>query len=374
VSNRVLVRLIHRLRKCTPADRSFAMDLQLQVGQRTRWYRFLIHTLWATDNAREFSGIVGRLIDVDASYRQMEADKREVVQQALNLSLTYQRPNAEGDQVMTPAEVRVMIRYLQNVFDVVRLVDATANYEVTVLENGTVQEAPFHCFCIWGKGERCENCISAKCLCCQGRLEKFEFVEDKIYYVLALRVVIGGQAYALEMVSRVSDEAMLCGYGSDKLVDAIADHNKTLYIDPVTEVYNRRYYEEQLKELHHMEAVAMIDVDNFKQINDSYGHHVGDLALHDIAAAIHSCVRRSDVVVRYGGDEFVVVFRDIPREVFERKIQEMHDKMEQLRLADYPELRFALSIGTVYGQGRTADLVVQADEKMYAQKRAKSEE
>jgi putative two-component system response regulator len=172
----------------------------------------------------------------------------------------------------------------------------------------------------------------------------------------------------------VSDEAMLCGYGSDKLVDAIADHNKTLYIDPVTEVYNRRYYEEQLKELHHMEAVAMIDVDNFKQINDSYGHHVGDLALHDIAAAIHSCVRRSDVVVRYGGDEFVVVFRDIPREVFERKIQEMHDKMEQLRLADYPELRFALSIGTVYGQGRTADLVVQADEKMYAQKRAKSEE
>lgn len=67
-------------------------------------------------------------------------------------------------------------------------------------------------------------------------------------------------------------------------------------------------------------------IDNFKMINDSYGHQTGDAALHMIAQAVKSCVRSSDAVVRYGGDEFVIVLWDIPKNIFERKLAEIQKK------------------------------------------------
>lgn len=92
--------------------------------------------------------------------------------------------------------------------------------------------------------------------------------------------------------------------GKEKWVKSIFEHNQKIYIDSVSGLYNRRYYDEQLSELCSAQALVMLDVDSFKMINDSYGHQTGDAALHMIAQAVKSCVRSSDAVVRYGGDEF----------------------------------------------------------------------
>ena len=74
---------------------------------------------------------------------------------------------------------------------------------------------------------------------------------------------------------------------------------RELYEDPLTGARNRRYFEEQLKSLDKMGAIAMIDVDNFKQINDSYGHVAGDAALCTIVRTIFEHVRADDVVSQW---------------------------------------------------------------------------
>ena len=117
----------------------------------------------------------------------------------------------------------------------------------------------------------------------------------------------------------------------------------------------------------------MLDIDNSKMINDSYGHQTGDAALHMIAQAVKSCVRSSDAVVRYGGDEFVIVLWDIPKNIFERKLAEIQKKVKELRMDDMDGLSFSVSIGGIYGKGKIAELLAKADKNMYRAKRTKGE-
>lgn len=149
-------------------------------------------------------------------------------------------------------------------------------------------------------------------------MTKFEFVNDDIYQVIAKYVVIDGTPLVMEMVFKMTDKIFLGAYGSGPLIDKISKFNRELYEDPLTGARNRRYFEEQLKPLDKMVAIAMIDVDNFKQINDSYGHVAGDEALCTIVRTIFDHVRANDVVLRYGGDEFLLMFEEIPERYFSR--------------------------------------------------------
>lgn len=85
-------------------------------------------------------------------------------------------------------------------------------------------------------------------------------------------------------------------------------HLQLLYIDSLTSVYNRRYYDEHFQGSDDIQAMAVIDVDNFKHINDNHGHDIGDIVLQSIVQTVLSCVRKTDAVIRYGGDEFVIIF------------------------------------------------------------------
>jgi putative two-component system response regulator len=200
-------------------------------------------------------------------------------------------------------------------------------------------------------------------------MSKVEFVGEKVYRVQSMYVEVDGKPYAMELVSQIGDENMLEGYSKEAVLKAIEGHNKTLYTDPLTHVYNRRYYEDHLCQLSGAHTVAMLDVDDFKNINDTWGHQAGDVALFQIAQAIQSCVRATDSVVRYGGDEFVVVFRDIPEEVFYRKLEEIQAKVKAIKVEHYPEMQCAVSIGGCYGEGTVSQLLRQADREMYRDKR-----
>ena len=280
--------------------------------------------------------------------------------------------DSDGICSMTGREAVTLMQYLQIAFDTVRLVDATVNYQYTVGENGELVKAPYRCYAVWQRNTRCENCISAKCLFSKTKLAKFEFVDDDIYHVLAMYVEVDGHPYSMEMVSKVTDETLLGGYGREELVESISNHNRKLYQDPVTDIHNRRYYEEQLSGLWNTHAVALLDVDNFKSINDRYGHPVGDIALRLISGAICSCVRKSDAVIRYGGDEFVVVFQEIPEGMLDKKLEDIRAAVHELVMEEHPEIRFSVSIGAVYGPGKTAELLQVADGLMYQAKGEKN--
>ncbi|ORJ59771.1 diguanylate cyclase [Geothermobacter hydrogeniphilus] len=102
---------------------------------------------------------------------------------------------------------------------------------------------------------------------------------------------------------------------SKKLLEAL---RQSALLDPLTGLHNRRYLQEYtegivagLRRRGRLAGLLMCDIDYFKQVNDVHGHHMGDLVLKETAAVIRQCVRQADIVVRFGGEEFLVILLDV---------------------------------------------------------------
>lgn len=145
-----------------------------------------------------------------------------------------------------------------------------------------------------------------------------------------------------------------------------------LYHDALSGVYNRRFYEDRLRHQFIAAGVAIFDLDDFKLVNDTLGHHAGDLAIKAAARAIRSCIRDTDMLVRYGGDEFVLVLPGIGRDDFRNKLRTLARKVAETTVHGYPTLKLAVSVGGVLAAGRTIeDSARSADKLMYRAKQLK---
>lgn len=141
-----------------------------------------------------------------------------------------------------------------------------------------------------------------------------------------------------------------------------------LYTDPLTNVYNRRYYEDHILNLNEIQNITLIDVDNFKAINDSYGHYVGDIVLQEISKTISSCVRKIDTVIRYGGDEFIIIFSYIPTNLFKKRLEIIRTSVNMIKFEEYPEICISVSIGGICETNKATHLFKIADKLMYQAK------
>lgn len=178
---------------------------------------------------------------------------------------------------------------------------------------------------------------------------KIETRESDIYYVLASFIEVDGRPYSLELVKRTKSDDM---FERENVLNQLLVRNRQVYMDSVTKVYNRRYYDERLKNLEGWFSFAMIDMDNFKHINDRFGHQAGDAALYRAAQAIKSQIRSDDELVRYGGDEFFLLFRDLPQQILEKKLQSIRAALDEIVIEEYPELHISASIGGDYGEAK----------------------
>ncbi len=142
-----------------------------------------------------------------------------------------------------------------------------------------------------------------------------------------------------------------------------------LYHDALTGVYNRRYYEDMLRHTSVYAGVAVVDIDDFKVVNDTLGHHAGDIAIKTVANAIQSCIRETDQIIRYGGDEFVLVLNNIEPQHFGTKLHRIADCVSSTPVPDYGHVNLTISIGGVQAAGRTVEEAVrEADSLMYRAK------
>ena len=171
---------------------------------------------------------------------------------------------------------------------------------------------------------------------------------------------------------RIDYDNLLAREHSVSLVPPSSETLQLLYTDSLTEVYNRRYYDEQFRDSDDIEAVVVIDVDSFKHINDRYGHHAGDIVLRRIAKTVSSCVRKTDAVIRYGGDEFVIIFHRLPGDVFRKKLEEIRAAVDRLTIAEHPGLHVSVSLGGAYCVEKTTELFETADRLMYQAKKSKN--
>ena len=152
-------------------------------------------------------------------------------------------------------------------------------------------------------------------------------------------------------------------------MDRPQDLNDLLYVDALSGAYNRRFYEDRLCREFLDAGVAILDLDDFKLVNDTLGHYAGDLAITAVAKAIRATIRSTDMLVRYGGDEFVLVLPQMSREDFSKKLERIADCVGQACVQGYPQMRLSVSIGGVIAAGRTvAESVRAADKLMYQAK------
>ena len=131
----------------------------------------------------------------------------------------------------------------------------------------------------------------------------------------------------------------------EKLQETTESYRAKLYHDVLTGTYNRRYYEDIASRIVGPAGIALIDVDDFKICNDTYGHYAGDMALETAANAIRSCIRNTDLLIRYGGDEFLLVLPGIPSDILQAKLEQIRAAVQQATVPGYSHFRLSLSIG-----------------------------
>ena len=165
----------------------------------------------------------------------------------------------------------------------------------------------------------------------------------------------------------------MVGSGAEEsVINQLLVRNRQVYIDSTTKVYNRRYYDDRLKNLVGEYAFAMIDIDNFKQVNDTFGHIAGDAALYRIAQAIRSAVRSNDKLIRYGGDEFFLLFHNLPSYILEEKLEKIIHAVSTVQIPEQPDLRITASAGGAYAYGKISGIIHMADIALYQAKQEKN--
>ena len=153
-------------------------------------------------------------------------------------------------------------------------------------------------------------------------------------------------------------------------------------IDDLTSIYNRRGFkdlgEQYLKLARRTSrgvSLVYLDIDRFKTINDTLGHHVGDRALRCVADTLRATFRRSDIIARMGGDEFAVLAMEASSEDVAMLVGRLRDELSELNQNTKEQFQLSLSIGTTRYVGEDVmsldDLLAKADAVMYAEKRDK---
>jgi len=140
-----------------------------------------------------------------------------------------------------------------------------------------------------------------------------------------------------------------------------------LYRDALTGLYNRRYYEDALKNRSMEAGVAVLDMDGFKACNETYGHQAGDKMLEAAVGVMRHCVRRSDTIIRYGGDEFLLLLPHIEEATFQQKLQDICCQISETRLPGLEDIRLSVSIGGLINRGEPIDCAVERANQLMMQ-------
>ena len=277
-----------------------------------------------------------------------------------------------SDYIMTMQQAQMEMELYKKVFTVVRLLDKR-EFRLEENDNPGGDMELCHCYDFWKKEKPCTHCIAARAFEEKSVRTKLEYLDSDIYQVTARYVEIDGQPYVMELLRKMDEEFLVDLENRDRLMEKLSRYNEKLYQDALTGVYNRRYYEDRIKKMTASVGVAMIDMDDFKIYNDTYGHNAGDLALITTVEAIRHCIRKNDTLIRYGGDEFLLVLQGISETMFREKLKQIRTEIYNANVPTYSRLQLSASIGGVMSAGRTVEeTVMEADKFMYLAKNRKN--
>ena len=154
---------------------------------------------------------------------------------------------------------------------------------------------------------------------------------------------------------------------------------KLAYIDPLTNIYNRQMFNKRLKEMYSLKqrhsediALVMIDIDHFKQVNDMYGHDVGDKVLVKLVEIINNNIRESDVFARWGGEEFILLMPKTKLDAATQKAEELRKLIEQYKDDEIPSFTVSFGVTEIEDRDKDRSCFKRADQALYMAKRTRN--
>ena len=296
------------------------------------------------------------------------------IRQAADESDRIEKDGRMKDYKMTGQQAEERMLQYEKVFSVVRLLDAETILNAAKGKNQNISAEPCRCFDFWETGKRCSNCVSLKALEEKNKKTKLEFRENNVYQVTAHYVEVDGKPKVMELIQYLDEADIVDIDGSERLFTKLNGFQDELYRDVLTGIYNRRYYEDQLRKQILPAGIAMIDLDDFKLYNDTCGHNAGDLALTTVAGVIRGMIRRTtDILIRYGGDEFLLVMPGVKEEDFTQKLRQIQNEVHSKEVPGFSRLQLSVSIGGVLSEEHKIENAVEmADKLMYRAKNHKN--
>ena len=261
----------------------------------------------------------------------------------------------------------IKLNALNDLFDVVRLVVPINNLILEFNENNELVDSKKKCYEIWNREKPCANCTSLKCLSDKSFNSKVEIKNSDIYSVLSKTIKYNDKNCVLELAFNIDQNSTLKKENRRNVISSIMFLD--FYQDSLTKAYTRKYLEDYYDVLNKTIGVMLLDVDGFKEINDNYGHQIGDKALTNIAKVINDEIKNKGIVIRYGGDEFLILFEKIEKDDFNNMLNLIKDKIAQIQIDDLSNLKLSVSIGGAYNEGELDLAINIADKKMYTFKK-----
>ena len=363
VEEQSLKRLIRKITQATRETPDVTSNLFLTDGKNPCHYRCKCRVIWTDGAEKGYTGVVGKLTDITDDYMVMENVREEGLKvlekdRSAEFSSFYDRFKKCGFST-DGTEAWLLLQYLQISYDLVRYVDPITNKVIHIEKDGKMWESETACSDIWNCLEKCSNCISRLSMQTRKRMTKLEVAGDDPYQVVSMYVEIDGKPCCLEMASRIDGDFMPDGYSKDEILSSVRIHKEKVYIDPVTGVYNKRYYVEKLSKMDNAAALMFADIKNFKRINENFGHQAGDDVLRQVAGVLRDAAAGKGDVLRYSGDDFVTVFFKAAEEELSEIQKEMCRRVEALRFPELPGVQLKLVTAGTSIPGRVEEMLEQ---------------
>lgn len=276
-------------------------------------------------------------------------------------------------------EIQICMEFGNMYFDRVRLIDTKDCRQMRIDKEGNlIDDGP----CRYGvdaeSRKHVENRYSDKKTC------RFEWIHDRIFRVVTVPIVMTKEngekrRFCLELLEEKTDFSVYKTLNDGvKLEDMEAEADRA-YFDSMTGVYSRRVFDERVfvpEFLNEQITFVVADLRKFKHINDQYGHEAGDRILQRVAQTMKSSLRKTDLIIRIGGDEFLLVLKNCPHYWAEKKTHVIAAKLAaKNKLEDWHKIPAMVDFGIAEDhcfdgtEESIRRLFNEADRNMYEMKR-----
>lgn len=234
-----------------------------------------------------------------------------------------------------------MIEDMQHLFQIVRIIDPSKTAIVTIDKNLEMHWEDYTCYKVWKRDTRCERCSSIRAAIENCPVTKYELLDQAIFHVLSHPILIEDKEHRVykmifELVQQIDTTEFLELDEKRTIEHLLKEKNHTTYEDELTGAYNRSYFDAFMYVYHNNVGVPkrvaflMLDIADFRKINEDMGYKVGDKVLIDVTKMLKDNTRAQDSVIRIGGDEFLITLSEYSEEEVRRKVRILNEELEKI--------------------------------------------